>query len=116
MLKGVTSVNNSRQFVQGQLRRWKSAASQLISSGEPIYESENVELEADLYDKCKQMAEAEHTTVSSVVHYILEQYFAGRSHEMMVQATMEQKEKNPLLQLDALVKRSETFRGEESGL
>ncbi|MFC6228343.1 hypothetical protein ACFQI7_11040 [Paenibacillus allorhizosphaerae] len=109
-------MSNSKQFMQGQLRRWKSAASQLISSGEPTYELENLELENDIYDKCKQMAEAEQTTVSAVVHYILEQYFAGRSHELMVQATMEQKEKNPLLQLDALVKRNEKFRGEESGL
>jgi hypothetical protein len=106
-------VTSSKQFMQGQLKKWKSAASQLISSDEQTYEPTNVELETDFYQKCVQMAEAEQTTVSAIVHYILEQYFAGRSHEMMVQATLEQKEKNPMLQLDALAKRKERYQGEE---
>ncbi|TVY11461.1 hypothetical protein [Paenibacillus cremeus] len=115
-LEGVTQVSSPR-FIQNQWSKWKTAASQLISTeSKESYDDEVMELdlEPEFYQKCLQMAKAEQTSVSAVVHYILEQYFTGRSNEKLVQATMEQKERNPLLQLDALVKRSERRMGEEA--
>lgn len=106
-------MSSSKEFMQSQLRKWKSAASQLISTEGEAVETAAIELEPEVYDKCRRMAEAEQTTVSAVVHYMIDQYFAVRSHEMTFQATMEQKEKNPLLQLDSLTKRKERYTGEE---
>ncbi|MCZ8520694.1 MULTISPECIES: hypothetical protein [Paenibacillus] len=99
-------MSNSKDMLQSKLKAWKSAASSLISSPEgETEESRIIELEPEYFEKCREMAEAQHTTVSGAVHYMIEQFFAVRSHEMMFQATVEQKEKNPLLQLDALTKR-----------
>ncbi|AEI41181.1 hypothetical protein [Paenibacillus mucilaginosus] len=100
-------MSNSKDLLQSKLKAWKSAATSLISSpeGETEINSHVIELEPEYYEKCRQMAEAQHTTVSGAVHYMIEQFFAVRSHEVMFQATVEQKEKNPLLQLDALTKR-----------
>ncbi|UUZ79602.1 hypothetical protein LJK88_31400 [Paenibacillus sp. P26] len=99
-------MSNSRQILQSQLKKWKSAASQLITSEEGEEETSVVELEPSSYAICKRMAEAQGTTVSAVVHYMIEQYASVRPQESMFQATLEQREKNPLLQLDALTKRS----------
>lgn len=77
-------------------------------------ETYTIELEPEYYEKCRQMAEAQNTTVSAAVHYMIEQYFAGRTHETLFQATVEQKDRNPLLQLDALTKRKVPFTPEEA--
>ncbi|MHC2206866.1 hypothetical protein ACVLD2_001049 [Paenibacillus sp. PvR052] len=100
--------------MQNQLKKWKSAAAGLISSEGEVMETHAIELEPEYYEKCRQMAEAQNTTVSAVVHYMIEQYFAVGSHKSLYQATAEQKDKNPLLQLDALTKRKETFTQEEA--
>jgi hypothetical protein len=95
-------MNNSKDFVQSQFKKWKSAASSLISNEDEPVESTIVELEPEYYQKCRQLAEAQNTTVASVVHYILEQQFAVRASERIYQASVEQVEKNPLLALDGL--------------
>lgn len=77
-------------------------------------DSHAIELEPEYYERCRQMAEAQNTTVSAVVHYMIEQYFAVGSHKSLFQATAEQKETNPLLQLDALTKRKEPYTPEEA--
>ncbi|WP_159882192.1 hypothetical protein [Paenibacillus puerhi] len=98
-------MNNSKDFVQSQFKKWKSAASSLISSEEGDAQDTMVELEPEYYEKCRQLASAQNTTVASVVHYILEQQFAVRAGERIYQASVEQIEKNPLLALDGLTGR-----------
>ncbi|MEK8132782.1 hypothetical protein WMW72_33370 [Paenibacillus filicis] len=95
-------MNNSKDFVQSQFKKWKSAASSLILNEDGADEGTLVELEPEYYQKCRQLAEAQNTTVASVVHYILEQQFAIRAGERIYQASVEQVEKNPLLALDGL--------------
>ncbi|MEF3301980.1 hypothetical protein [Paenibacillus sp. GYB003] len=101
-------MSNSKDFVQNQFKKWKHAASQLISSetsGEPLDESLFVELEPDYYERCRQLAEARNTTVSAVVHYMLKQQFALQSHDRPIKSNIEQLERNPLLALDGLTGR-----------
>ncbi|SDD42723.1 hypothetical protein SAMN02799630_03467 [Paenibacillus sp. UNCCL117] len=102
-------MNNSKDFVQSQFKKWKSAASSLILNEEGGTEHTMVELEPEYYEKCRQLAEAQNTTIASVVHYILEQQFAVRAGERLHQASAMQLEKNPLLALDGLTGRREKF-------
>ncbi|MGF9710956.1 hypothetical protein [Paenibacillus naphthalenovorans] len=107
-------MNNSKDFVKNQLNKWKNAAAGLLSSGGEAMDTHAVELEPEYYEKCRQMAEVQNTTVSAVVHYMIEQYFAGRSQDTLFQTTADQKDKNPLLQLDALIRRKAPYTPEEA--
>ncbi len=96
-------------------KKWKSAATQFISAEENQTHEEAtlIELEPEYAEKCRQLAEIQHTTVASVVHYILEQHFALRSHERVFQASPLQLEKNPLLALDGLTVSRQTSASRE---
>lgn len=107
-------MSNSKDFMQNQLKKWKNAAAQFISSEEAITkEATVIELEPEYEEKCRQLAESQHTTVTAVVHYILEQHFALRNNDRVFQATPLQIEKNPLLALDGLTGRRGIQASEE---
>lgn len=111
--EGVKALSQSKHLLHNQFKRWKNAASQLISTEEEDGYSHVVELEPAAYALCKRMAEAQETSVSAVVHYLIEQQSTGRSHESMFQASLEQRERNPLLQLDAMTRHSRSRKEEE---
>ncbi|MCZ8516765.1 hypothetical protein O9H85_31260 [Paenibacillus filicis] len=106
-------MSSSKTLLQNQLRKWKSAASQLITSEEIEADDNRIELEPSSYAICKRLAEAQGTTVNAVVHYMIEQYASSRPQDSMFQATLEQRDRNPLLQLDGLTKHGEKNREEE---
>jgi len=101
-------MSNSKLFMQNQLRKWKDAASQLIASEheeEIVGQAMAVELAPDYYERCRKLAEAQNTTVTAVVHYMLKQQLALQGEDHAFKTTAVQLENNPLLALDALTGR-----------
>lgn len=108
-------MNVSKQFVHTRLQKWKNVASQWISDeadNGPDTVGPNVELEPDMFERCRQLAEARGTTVSSVVHYMLKQQLALRGQERLVRPSAEMLERNPLLALDGLAGQRPAFDAE----
>lgn len=107
-------MSSSKQFVHNQFKKWKDAATQLIghdNDGEfdSSAESPIVELEPGYYERCRQLAEARHTTVSAVVHYLLKQQLALNGQDRVFKSNqVDLIESNPLLALDALTGRRRT--------
>jgi hypothetical protein len=67
---------------------------------------ERIELDPVLLEKCKQLADAEDTTLNDVVHHILEQYWNQRTNELSIPISREHIERNPLFLLDSLTERN----------
>lgn len=97
-------MSKSKQYLQNQFKTWKAAAFRFISVSSAEHENMRVELDPHSYEMCKQIADLQQTTVQAVINHALEQFIASRSNELKSHATLEQKEKNPLLYLDALTK------------
>lgn len=108
-------MSSSKYFVQNHFKKWKQAASQFISNesdDESLDESSVIELEPEYYEKCRQIAEARHTTVAAVVHYMLKQQLALHGKERTIKGNIEQLESNPLLALDGLTGRKRNWEPE----
>jgi hypothetical protein len=99
-------MENSKHRLQSRLEQWKSAASQLISGSE-TQEEATIELDPVMLEKCQRQAHEQHTTVSAVIHNILEQYWSNINTESkQPPISRDQLERNPLLYLDGLSKRN----------
>ena len=104
-------MSNSKDFMQNQLKKWKDAANQFIGhdnqdgAHEPLDESLTVELQPEYYEKCRQLAEAQNTSVAAVVHYLLKQQLLLKGQERIAKVNTLQIESNPLLALDGLTGR-----------
>lgn len=109
-------MGETKRLLQRRLEHWRNAAAQLIGGTEEPEENESfieeaqesrfIELDPALHARCKQLAEAQRTTVDAVVQQMVEHYWASRSSELITPISREQLERNPLLQLDALSKRN----------
>jgi hypothetical protein len=90
-----------KRFIQNQLDKVKSTANDLISSRSD--ERVTVELELGTYEALQQLADTQHISVQALVNYILDQHLASASMEP-TPITVDKKEENPLLYLDAICK------------
>jgi hypothetical protein len=99
-------MENSKHPIQSRLEQWKSAASQFISGSDDKEEATIIELDPVMLDKCQHKAQEQQTTVSAIIHDILEQYWANVNTEhKQPSISRDQLERNPLLYLDRLSKR-----------
>jgi len=105
-------MGNSTRLLQHRLEQWKTAATRFIAGPEDEQEATTVVLEPTLYERCAQAAELQQTTVTDIVHHILEQHYSAGSSELLVPISREQLERNPLLYLDALAERNINLYGE----
>ncbi|MDF2716798.1 MAG: hypothetical protein K0R28_3723 [Paenibacillus sp.] len=102
-------MSSSKQFVHNQFKKWKDAATQFIGHEtdgeiESSAESPVIELEPEYYERCRQLAESQNTTVAAVVHYLLKQQLALKGQERVFKTNIDLIECNPLLALDALTR------------
>jgi hypothetical protein len=98
-------MDNTKQTISSRLEQWKSAASQLISGSEEKEEATIIELDPIMLEKCQRQAQEQQTTVSAVIHDIMQQYWSQTSNEHMQPITPRQLELNPILYLDSLSNR-----------
>jgi hypothetical protein len=94
-------VANYKNFIQNQLKKAKSTASELISSRDE--DDDTLQLDAEAYDELKKMADLQHTSVQAIAHGIIDQYLESVAYNS-TPISVEQKEDNPLLYLDAICK------------
>jgi len=107
-------MSSSKDFMHNQLKKWKDAANQFIGHDQdgtremPDDAITAVELQPEYYEKCRQLAEAQNTSVSAVVHYLLKQQLLLRGQERIAKVNSLQIENNPLLALDGLTGRRQS--------
>lgn len=92
---------NYKRFIQDQFEKAKSTASEFISSKSE--DEGTIELDLQAHEELKNIADQQHTSVQAVVNGILSQYLASVRYEA-APISVEQKEDNPLLYLDAICK------------
>jgi predicted DNA-binding ribbon-helix-helix protein len=95
-------VSEYKKFIQNQLDKVKSTATDLISSKHE-QAAATIELEPNAYEALHQIAESQHTSVQALVNHIIDQHLASLSTQA-VQIPVEKKEENPILYLDAMCK------------
>ncbi|MDD9268318.1 hypothetical protein ACFPES_14860 [Paenibacillus sp. GCM10023248] len=94
---------NYKRFIQNQIERAKSTASEFISSRSEEQEEAFIELELENYMELKTIADRQHTSVDAIVNGIIAQYLTSDPYEP-TPISVDQKEDNPLLYLDGLCK------------
>ncbi|MBP1995250.1 hypothetical protein [Paenibacillus eucommiae] len=90
-----------RRFIQNQFDKVKSTASDLISSRSE--EKELVELEPHTFNELSEIADQQGISVQVLVNRIIDDHMVTASVQS-VPITVDQKEENPLLYLDAICK------------
>lgn len=106
-------MNRNIPWVEDKLKKWKTAAARIIASddmepGEAPADASSdapiVELEPRVFEQCQRWADFQQIRVQDAVNFIVSQYFVSLETEERRYATMEHKENNPLLKLDALLR------------
>jgi predicted DNA-binding ribbon-helix-helix protein len=90
-----------KRFIQNQFEKVKSTASDLISTRSDGRETAAIGLDA--YEALKKIADAQNTSVQALVNHIINEHLSATSLEP-IQITVDNKEENPLLYLDAICK------------
>lgn len=103
-----------KPFIQNQLQKMKAIASQFTSTKKRDSKNKMIAVDSRSYELLANIAEAQQTTVDAIVNHALEQYIMSRQSQSNLHATLERKEKNPLLYLDALSKNMHFEREENS--
>lgn len=96
-------MNNYKRFIQNQFEKAKSTATEFISSRSEEQEKNMIELQSQHYAELKSLADMQQTTVQAIVNGIVIQYLASTPSES-APISVDQKEDNPLLYLDAICK------------
>lgn len=91
-----------KRFIQNQLEKVKSTASDFISS-KTEDAAMMIELEPHSYEKLNQIVVNQHTSLRALVNHIIDQHLSIISAQS-VQIPIEKKESNPILYLDAICK------------
>lgn len=94
---------NYKRFLQNQFEKAKSSASEFISSRSDDSRDGFIELNPQVYLDLQVIADMQHTTVEAIVNDILLQYLSSSEQELSP-ISVDQKEENPLLYLDAICK------------
>ncbi|MNI08103.1 hypothetical protein D3C73_611270 [compost metagenome] len=94
-------MSNYKRFLHNQLEKAKSTASEFISSKNE--EDSSIELDTGMYNELLKIADTRNSSVQHVANEIIAQYLAA-APQKLPHITVEQKEDNPLLYLDALCK------------
>jgi hypothetical protein len=92
---------NYKRLIQNQLEKAKSTASDFLSSKSE--DEGTIDIEEQAYAELKKIAAAQNTSVLTVVRGIIGQYLASVPYNS-APISVEQKEENPLLYLDAICK------------
>ncbi|MBA2941126.1 hypothetical protein HZF08_22875 [Paenibacillus sp. CGMCC 1.16610] len=95
--------NTYKRFIQNQLEKAKSTASEFITSRSDEQDEDTLELSPDTYDQLRVIANMQHTTVQEIVNSIITQYLESSPYEI-THISVDQKEDNPLLYLDGICK------------
>ncbi|MEB3102778.1 hypothetical protein [Ferviditalea candida] len=103
-----------KSFIQNQLQKMKAIASQFTSTKNSDNQNKRITVDSRTYELLENIAEAQQTTVGAVINHALGQYVKSRQGQSNLHATLERKEKNPLLYLDALSKNLHVERKENS--
>jgi predicted DNA-binding ribbon-helix-helix protein len=90
-----------KRFIQNQLEKVKSTASDLMSSRNE--DPSLIELEPRVYEELNQIAVTHNTTIQALVNQIVDQHLSSLSVQS-IQIPVEKKEENPILYLDAICK------------
>jgi predicted DNA-binding ribbon-helix-helix protein len=90
-----------KRFIQNQLEKVKSTASDLMSSRNE--DPSLIELEPRVYEELNQIAVTQNTTIQALVNQIVDQHLSSLSVQS-IQIPVEKKEENPILYLDAICK------------
>jgi predicted DNA-binding ribbon-helix-helix protein len=100
-VKVVIPMAEYKRFIQNQLEKVKSTASDLMSSRNEG--SESFELDPHAYEELSKIALKQNTTVQALVNQIVSQHLTS-VFAQAVQISVEKKEENPILYLDAICK------------
>ncbi|MDU0200763.1 MULTISPECIES: hypothetical protein [Paenibacillus] len=95
--------NTYKRFIQNQLEKAKSTASEFITSRSEEQEEDTIELSPQAYDELRAIADMQNTTVQEIVNSIIAQYLESSPYEL-THISVDQKEDNPLLYLDGICK------------
>lgn len=95
------ATNTYKRFIQNQLEKAKSTASEFITSRSEEQEEDTLELNPDIYNELRAIADMQHTTVQEIVNGIIAQYLESAPYEV-THISVDQKEDNPLLYLDGI--------------
>lgn len=96
-------MNHYKRFIQNQFEKAKSTATEFISSRSEEPEKNTIELLSQHYVELKALADMQQTTVQAIVNGVVIQYLASTPSESAT-ISVDQKEDNPLLYLDAICK------------
>jgi hypothetical protein len=87
---------------RGYMKKLKTSANQLVGDRGDQSPDTAIELDAREYEILRQRAERQNTTVQALVSRAVKQFIEQQSKESRSQVSLEQKERNPMLHLDAL--------------
>ncbi|WP_409346344.1 hypothetical protein [Paenibacillus sp. MBLB4367] len=103
----------SASVLRSKWKKWEQSVTKLISDKTDKTEDFAVELEPKMYEQCVRMAGQHRVSVDAIVNHALEQYIAGKPTDYYGRATLEQRDRNPLFQLDALISRKNNMNDGE---
>lgn len=100
-------------YMKNQLRKLKTTTSGFISeSGRTDDEAPLIELDPRSYELLKEIADRGQTSVAVLVNRAISQFIDNYDKENKRRISIEQKEKNPLLHLDAFTKTYRKYNGD----
>jgi len=115
MTEGATCVmDNWKDYMKDRLQKLKSTTSQLMSeSASDKEEPTTIQLNPQCYDMLRELAERQNTTVLALINQAISQYIDTHYvNGASAQISLEQKERNPLFQLDGLTRSRHHYNGD----
>lgn len=107
--KGLKSMDKLKKYMENQFDRVKRSASNFVSESEEeqLEEDPSVELDPRIYEKLRQKAELEHTTIQALINRAVQRLLEDREPEAKILVSEEQIQRNPLLSLDGLTAKTD---------
>jgi low affinity Fe/Cu permease len=89
-------------YIQKRFNDFKSKTRELISAEKQETDNPFIELDAKTYEKLKEIADTQESNVEAILNQAVENYIAIKTNQPELYITMEQRENNPILNLDNL--------------
>jgi low affinity Fe/Cu permease len=89
-------------YIQKRFNDLKAKTRELISAEKQETDNPFIELDAETYEKLKEIADTQESNVEAILNQAVENYIAIKTNQPELYITMEQRENNPILNLDNL--------------